>query len=209
MMIAVETKEKENMSVKKQITEQEGVYFITFTCYQWLSLFELTLVYDLEYKWFDYLKTKGHRIIGYVILPNHVHALIAFRKSSTSINVQVGNGKRFMAYEIVKRLQSAGAHVLLNKLKESVDPHDQKRNKQHKVFEPSFDWKQCRSQEFMAQKLDYMHMNPCKGVWDLARNPIDYLHSSAKFYATGEHGIYTVIHGGFLEDIDLTVNLNE
>ena len=37
-------------------------------------------------------------------MPNHVHALISFKATEQSINTIVGNGKRFIAYEIVKRL---------------------------------------------------------------------------------------------------------
>lgn len=73
------------MSVRKQISEVNGVYFITFTCVRWLPLFEITNGYDAVYKWFDYLKQKGHYIIGYVIMPNHLHALIAFSKTDQSI----------------------------------------------------------------------------------------------------------------------------
>lgn len=93
------------MSVRRAITEYDGIYFITFTCYRWLYLFEEGKCYDVVYKWFDHLKSKGHYITGYVIMPNHVHALIGFRNTQgKSINTIVGNGKRFMAYEIVKRL---------------------------------------------------------------------------------------------------------
>ena len=35
-------------------------------------------------------------------MPNHLHALIAFRNTGQSINTIVGNGKRFMAYEIIR-----------------------------------------------------------------------------------------------------------
>ena len=38
-------------------------------------------------------------------MPNHLHALIDFGNSRKNINTIVSNGKRFMAYEIVKRLQ--------------------------------------------------------------------------------------------------------
>ncbi|MGH2553046.1 MAG: transposase, partial [Chitinophagaceae bacterium] len=69
------------MPVKRKITEPDGVYFITFTCHQWKPLIKLTNSYDLIYKWFDHLKSKGHYITGYVIMPNHVHALIAFRNT--------------------------------------------------------------------------------------------------------------------------------
>jgi hypothetical protein len=74
-----------------------------------------------------------------------------------------------------------------------------------RVFEQSFDWKECSSDRFIDQKLDYMHDNPCRGVWRLAASPVDYLHSSAKFYLTGDQGIYPVINSGELKDIDLTI----
>jgi hypothetical protein len=53
------------------------------------------------------------------------------------------------------------------------------------VFQPSFDWKECRSTRFINQKLSYMHDNPCRGKWDLVGSPVEYKHSSAGFYITG------------------------
>src|SRR5829696_9154897 len=57
------------MSVRRAIAEKDGLYFITFSCKNWLPLFELTNSYDAVYKWFDHLKTNSHYITGYVILP--------------------------------------------------------------------------------------------------------------------------------------------
>jgi len=90
------------MTVRTTIYNTESTYFITFTCQHWLPLFKLTNSYDTVYKWFDYLKTKGHRVKGYVIMPNHLHVLIDFDVSEKNINTIVSNGKRFMAYDIVK-----------------------------------------------------------------------------------------------------------
>ncbi len=104
------------MPVKRQITDTEGIYFITFTCYSWLPLIALTNGYDLLYNWFDHLKRKGHFIVGYVIMPNHIHALIGFRNTGQSINTIVGNGKRFIAYDIIKRLQEQQNDQLLQQL---------------------------------------------------------------------------------------------
>ena len=104
------------MPVKRQITEPDGVYFITFTCYQWLPLIAQTNSYDLVYNWFDHLKSKGHYITGYVIMPNHVHALIGFRNTGQRINTIVGNGKRFIAYEIINRLRQQKEDKLLHQL---------------------------------------------------------------------------------------------
>jgi len=77
--------------------------------------------------------------------------------------------------------------------------------KLHEVFEPSFDWKECRTEKFIEQKLNYIHWNPCKGVKKLADLPEQYIHSSGKFYITGEQGIYPVTSYMELRDIDLTV----
>lgn len=41
----------------------------------------------------------------YVIMPNHIHVIIDFGTSAISINTIVSNAKRFMAYEIIKRLK--------------------------------------------------------------------------------------------------------
>lgn len=139
------------MSVRTQITENDGIYFITITCYQWMPLVEEAKGYDLVYKQFDYLKSQGHYITGYVIMPNHLHLLIGFKNTGKSINGIVGNMKRFLAYGIIKRLEQAKRTELLNQLSAGVNRTDRKRGKLHEVFEPSFDAKECRSKDFIIK----------------------------------------------------------
>ena len=193
------------MSVRRQIPEYDGIYFITITCSQWLHLFELSNGYEEVYKWFDHLKSQGHFIAGYVIMPNHIHALIAFRNTQgVSINSMIGEGKRFMSYGIVKRLNEKNEREVIASLSAVVNATDKKRGKRHEVFEPSFDWKECRGNKFIDQKLNYIHANPCRGVWNLVKEEVEYVHSSAKYYQTGEQGIYSITKYTELEDIDLT-----
>ncbi len=45
-------------------------------------------------------------------MPNQVHALIGFQNTGKSINKIVGNGKRFIAYEIINRLQTQNAYTV-------------------------------------------------------------------------------------------------
>ena len=151
------------MPVRKTIPEKEGVYFITFTCAQWLPLFKLSDSYDSVYAWFNYLKANGHFIVGYVIMPSHAHAIIAFRNTGKTINSIVGNGKRFMAYDIVKHMKKYNWNEILTEMQNMVNNTQKTMNKQHEVFEPSFDWKECRTEKFIQQKLNYIHSNPCKG----------------------------------------------
>jgi len=137
-------------------------------------------------------------------MPNHLHILIAFKNATQPINTIISNGKRFMAYELIKRLTQQGETALLQQLAQAVTTSDRKRGKLHQVFQPSFDCKECRSDAFVEQKLTYIHHNPCRGKWQLAPCPEDYLHSSACFYLTGVAGVYEVINYKVLEDIDLT-----
>jgi len=193
-----------NMGVRKKVPYNNSIYFFTFTCARWLPLFKICNAYNVVYNWFDILKAGGHYIIGYVIMPHHVHAIIAFKNSPQPINTIIGNGKRFMAYEVVQILRSKNKNLLLGEMQAMVNSIDSKRNKIHKVFEPSFDWKECRAEAFITQKLQYMHVNPCRCLPRLAAVPEEYLHSSAKFYITGKHGMYAVTSYMQLHDIDLT-----
>ncbi len=197
------------MPVKQTIPFTDGIFSITFTCTQWLPLIEKVNGYDIVYNWFDHLKSKGHSFIGYVIMPNHVHAVIGFRRTFQTINTIIGDGKRFMAYEIIKRLKEKNETDLLKQLSSSVETERKKRKKQHDVWELSFDWKICETAKFITQKLDYFHDNPCIGKCNLCSNPSDYVHSSAKFYITGEQGVYEVTDYAEVLDMDLTVMMED
>jgi len=175
-----------NMPVKQNIPYSNGIFFITFTCHQWLSLISIVNGYDIVYNWFGVLKKNGHFINGYVIMPNHIHLLISFIETDQRINTIIGNGKRFMAYEIIKRLRQNNELELLSDLAENVESKRKLNNKKHNVWELSFDWKECNSSAFINQKLEYIHNNPCVGKWELSKSPVEYEHSSAKFYITGE-----------------------
>ena len=192
------------MPVKREIPFDFGHFFITFTCYKWIPLIEMINGYDLVYNWFDYLKSKGHHITGYTVMPNHIYATIAFRKTAKSINKIIGDGKRFIGYEIIKRLQEKEMKTVLEQLSGAVKISEKKRGKLHEVWEDSFDWKECIGDDFTWQKIVYMHQNCCSGKWKLAEKAEEYFHSSAKFYLCGEHAAYPVLNYKQLDDIDLS-----
>ena len=137
-------------------------------------------------------------------MPNHLHLIAGFRNNGTDLNKLIGNGKRFIAYEMINRLKSGDNKKLLQQLSGAVNETDKKRGKLHEVWEDSFDWKECRSKEMIGQKLNYIHNNPCKGKWNLARNVEDYIHSSAKYYMTGIQGVYPVTSFMEMDDVDLS-----
>ncbi len=59
---------------------------------------------------------------------------------------------------------------------------EKKKGQLHKVFKDSFDAKPVFSRKFLIQKINYIHHNPVTGKWMLAKNFVEYAHSSASFY---------------------------
>ena len=181
------------MAVRSLQSEKGVIYFITFTCHRWLPLFEETNTHDAVYKWFDYLKKYENWVVGYVIMPNHLHLMLYVSDKSPPVNTLVGNGKRFLAYEIISRLKQDGRYDILEKLGNAVTIREKDRGKKHRVFEPSFDAKICNSRKFILQKLHYMHRNPVSGKWRLVEDWAAFKHSSAGQYELGKPGDFVVM----------------
>jgi putative transposase len=183
------------MAIKLKHSNTYSAYFVTFTCIEWAPLFELTNAYDIVYKWFDILKEQYNAdIVTYVIMPNHLHIILHFYKEDFNLNTIIANGKRFIAYEIINRLQKAGDIQLLNHLKNLVTVREQRKGQLHKVFTNSFDAKAIYSHQFLLQKINYIHNNPVSGKWMLAKDLIEYEHSSASFYEIQLAKRYTPLH---------------
>ena len=98
---------------------------------------------------FDHLFQKNIYVVGYVIMPNHLHVLLYFPQMPKSLNTIIGNAKRFMANEIIERLEEKKNDHLLDFLHGSVKKREQKKGQVHKVFEDSFDAKDCYNEEFI------------------------------------------------------------
>jgi REP element-mobilizing transposase RayT len=196
------------MSVKKSQFEKDVFYFFTITCYQWLPLFEITNFYNYIYNWFDILKSNGIKTVSYVIMPNHIHSIVFFpekvsskscKKDKTdfknkSINQIIGTGKRFMAYEIVRRLEINQENEILKILRDGVNELEKRRRKIHQVFQTSFDLKSITSEKFLIQKINYIHVNPIAKKWNLVEDFREYKYSSAGFYELENYSGYMVDH---------------
>ncbi|HKC37133.1 MAG TPA: hypothetical protein VKB95_13755 [Chitinophagaceae bacterium] len=178
------------MSIHTKI-DNEGIYFITFTCYRWLPLIELSQGYNAVYNFFTALGKQNHTVLAYVIMPNHLHLLLHY-SGGKSLNTVIGNGKRFMAYEIINLLEKRKEEAILKRLQVDVKAKDRSRGKKHEVWISSFDVKECRTEKFILQKLIYIHENPVRGKWKLCNTSLDYLYSSANFYFNGKQKLFEV-----------------
>ncbi len=170
-----------------QIHSEKGVfYFTTFTCYKWLPLIEQSQSYEYFEKWFTEISNRGCLVNGFVIMPNHLHIICYPTQESKGLNHIIGEAKRFLAYEIVKRLKNQKKINLLKALERGVRASEKSNGKKHQVFKLSFDAKEISSKKGFINILDYIHHNPVKGKWSLANDFVEYPHSSAAYYELGE-----------------------
>jgi len=151
-------------------------------------LFQIANGYPLVYKWYETVIQNGYVIFGYIIMLNHVHTILHKKEEGPGLNKIVANGKRFIAYGIIKKLQLLKKSSIINILQNGVNVNERRKGKKHQVFKLSFDAKWIESRESLEKLLDYVHHNPVSGRWNLVDDFALYKHSSASFYELGQSG---------------------
>lgn len=183
------------MAGRQQFSDENKLYYVTFTCYEWLPLFELTNSYDVVYEWFRRLRDRMNiEVTSYVIMPNHLHCILNFPQKGCSLNTVIKQGKIFLAKAILSRLKEQGEWEMLKRLREAVSASRQEKGQHYSVFKRSFDAKAIMSRWFLEQKTNYIHMNPVRGNYNLVEDWRDYPHSSAGFYEYGLPGFFSPVH---------------
>ena len=151
------------------------LHFITFSCYQRRPLLGSQRRRDLFLEILEQVRCSyGFVLVGYVVMPEHVHLLISEpRKGDPSVVMQV--------------LKQRFAHRVLEASR--IDPS---RKGVQGTREPCHVW-QRRFYDFVVwsehkrvEKLKYMHRNPVKR--GLAMEPDEWAWSSYRYYACHEAG---------------------
>lgn len=160
-----------------RITEGIGVYFITFTITAWLPIFvderPISILIDSFKHCIEY---NDLQITAYVIMSNHLHAVLfdvnfdPENLTKTLTGFRKYTGLRLCDY-VDGHFSPSIAAILRTDI--SVD-----RDRQ--FWQPGWHAEGIFSQSFLQQKVDYIHMNPCRK--GLVRSPQDWRYSSAAYW---------------------------
>jgi REP element-mobilizing transposase RayT len=152
--------------------------FLTATIFNWNHLLKDDIYKQIVVDSFQWLAKEKRCIINaFVIMPNHFHLIWKISDGSERKDVQ-GALFSFTAHQFKKELKKSNAELLEDHFVNKTD-----RNFQFWEREPMI--KECWTENFFRQKLNYTHFNPCQPHWNLADLPENYKYSSAKFYETG------------------------
>ena len=145
----------------KRYQDTGDLHFVTFSCYPRRPLLEThhaqpLFEWALEQARIHY----GLGVLGYVIMPEHVHLLVSEPERGN-----LATALKAMKQSVARRLVGRG---------------------QHFWQERYYDFN-VRTGKKRIEKLRYMHRNPVKR--GLVDKPEDWPWSSFRHYATGEEGV--------------------
>lgn len=160
----------------KRITGRNDLHFITFCCYQRRALLGSVRVRNLVVQTLREVRAKyGFALVGYVIMPQHVHMLIG-----ESPSVPPSKVIQVFKQRVSRRMRGKKrAHTQQLSLRFPEPEVELRRFWQRRYYDFN-----VYSRKKLREKLEYMHANPVEEK--LVSHPRDWPWSSWSCYATGK-----------------------
>ena len=163
------------MRSRYKFVRENGVYFITSTIVEWISVFTHKDYFDIIAQSLKFCReNKGLKIYAYVILENHVH-LVA---SAENISYIIMDLKKFTAREIIDKAKDDDNKWLLNQFEFYKKKH--KSNSQYQVWQEGVHPQLIETEDILRQKIEYIHNNPV--LRGYVAKPEYWVYSSASNY---------------------------
>jgi putative transposase len=157
----------------RQTYDQEGhAHFLTFSCYKrrrhldddWAKGIVVSILHDQ-------LKKHDGKCVGFVVMPDHVHAIVWF-PISDQLSSFMKQWKRCSSILIKK-----GQEKYLVQYRRKVDRIEPIWQRKYYSFN-------LHSADKIEEKLEYMHNNPVNK--SMVARPEDWPYGSARFYMLGQ-----------------------
>jgi len=163
------------------------VYYITTVVYNRLPIFTrpsfvIPLLDSLNF----YRYQRAFKLLGYVIMPEHIH-LILWPFGDATIPDIMRDYKKFTARRIIRQAQVEGIDEWLTAFRQAGQETERSTNK---VWQDSYWDTNIYTEQFLRQKLDYIHHNPVRA--GLVKAPEDYAYSSYRNYVLGEEWLIEI-----------------
>lgn len=165
-----------------QIKNQEALFFLTFQVVGWADVFSRQLYRDMMLKSFEYSrKTKGLELFAYVIMTNHVHAIMRSKKGDFSGLVM--DIKKFTSKQILNEISMNPKESRKEWLEMIFRYHAKynKRSGKEQFWTHENHAVELNTKSMIETRLSYIHENPVRA--GLVAEAEDYLYSSARNYA--------------------------
>jgi|ERR1043165_3321182 REP element-mobilizing transposase RayT len=162
--------------------ERNTFHYVTLVTFNRVPVFRSDHACEIFVGTLDEVRRKyPYKLVGYVIMPDHVHAIV--NRSVDTISDWLRRIRGNSARQILAWLREEGHLVSLKKLKLTIP---QKRNHTHAVWQKEPSVIDLWSPKFIQQKLNYLHMNPVRA--GLCEHPAARKWSSYRAYLPHKPG---------------------
>ncbi len=178
------------MGASYQINDQTRPYFFTFQVVGWADVFSRKIYRDMVLMSFDYCRnTKGMNLFAYVIMTNHIHAII--QSKNNDLSGLVRDFKKFTSKSILNEIHNSGQESRREWLEMIFEYHAKfnKRAEERQLWTHENHAIELSDNQMIDSRLEYIHQNPVRAGW--VDNAYDYLFSSVRNYS-GLPGIIEV-----------------
>jgi putative transposase len=156
------------------------LHFVTFSCYRRLPLLGSNHARNVFVEALSAIRARyGFLLVGYVVMPEHVHLLLSETAGGTTSDV-LKVLKQRVSRDLRKESRAGQTKLLLERNGEGLD----------RFWLPRFYDFNTWSAGKIREKLDYMHFNPVSR--GLVKVPSEWVWSSFLFYETGEKGLVPI-----------------
>jgi putative transposase len=160
----------------KRVTGRGDLHFITFCCYHRRKLLETPQSRDFAVQILSEVRAKyAFTLVGYVIMPEHVHFLIDEKPMAVPAAVV-----QVFKQRVSRTMRGERDEALGQAFAPSANGNAELRRFWQRRY---YDFN-VYTREKLNEKLEYMHANPV--AEKLVTHPRDWPWSSWSFYATGE-----------------------
>jgi putative transposase len=158
------------------------LHFLTFSCYRRLPFLRTQRARNLFVSELARVRREyGFPLVGYVVMPNHVHLLIGEPTKGTPSTV-LKMLKQRVSRKLRKRGKNSGAQLLF--------PFCAEGEEARSFWQARFYDFNVYSRGKMKEKLHYMHANPV--IRHLVKHPKDWPWSSWSRYWKDEEGLIEI-----------------
>ena len=166
-----------------RIVEGIWAYFVTFSVINWLQVIVKEEPINILLDNLGYcIEHKDLRINAYVVMPDHFHAIVLDANfDNNNLQATLNNYRKFTGRKLADYVDSHFPASISSTLHE-ISITDRER----RFWQPGWHSEGIFTQDFYKQKLDYIHMNPCRK--GLVQDPVDWHNSSARFWLEGIPG---------------------
>lgn len=171
----------------KHISLDNAVYYITTVTYRRMPIFVtpsfvIPLIDSLNY----YRYKCDFRLLGYVIMPDHMHLLI-WPQGQTSVGEIMRDLKKYTSVRIIRQAEVEAREDWLQAFSEAGAATGRS---DRKVWQDDYWDTLVYSPRVMREKLNYIHRNPVRA--GLVETPEAYAYSSYRNYVNDDEALMVV-----------------